>query len=145
MKKFQTLIVIGIVFAVLFTGSIFFTFADEGTLQLSGITVKDEHPNGCVDCHKNAGDGRDYRLSVELKASGHPDISKIVKTIPGDCAMCHKAGSKAGALNLQTHQLHYANPDENHFIEYYQGECLACHSLNLQTGEMSVKSGAKNW
>ncbi|TFG64515.1 MAG: hypothetical protein E4H36_02800, partial [Spirochaetales bacterium] len=39
-------------------------WAQQGQLKLSGITVKDEHPNGCVDCHKVAG-GNDYRLSTE--------------------------------------------------------------------------------
>jgi hypothetical protein len=33
---------------------------------LPDLTVADEHPNGCVDCHKNQGEGKDYRLNVSL-------------------------------------------------------------------------------
>ena len=143
MKHYKGIILFFAVLA-LFLGAAVLASAQE-TLKLSGITTTDEHPNGCVDCHTQSGDN-DYRLSTELKnLSGHPDVTKIVKTVPKDCAMCHKPNSSAGPLNLQVHKIHFQNPGENHFIEYYQGECLACHSLDLSTGEMSVKSGPKNW
>jgi hypothetical protein len=144
MKKHRGLVVLALSIVLLCALSLGTVFGED-VLKLSGITIKDEHPNGCVDCHKVAGEGQDYRLNVELAAAGHPDISKIVKTVPEDCAMCHKTGAKAGALNTQAHHLHYVNPDENHFIAYYFGDCLACHALNVATGEMSVKSGPKNW
>ena len=58
-------------------------------VDLPGVTVEDDHPNGCVDCHQQTDDA-DYRLNVELKAlEGHPDISAMMKTVPADCAMCH--------------------------------------------------------
>ena len=141
MKRFLSLFVTMIL--LLMVGAVFTVSADEMVLKLSGITVKDEHPNGCVDCHKVSG-GNDYRLNVEL-GSGHPDISKIVRTVPNDCSMCHKANTKAGALNLQTHKIHYQNPANNNFVKAYQGDCLTCHSLDLATGVMKVKSGPKNW
>ena len=84
------------------------TAADDPKVPfLPGITVADDHPNGCVDCHKNNGPDQDYRLNVSLAGSGHVDISKIVKTIPQDCSMCHKPKTDAGPLSLQTHQAHY--------------------------------------
>ncbi len=111
---------------------------------LPGINGKDDYPNGCVDCHKNA--DKDYRINAELaNVSGHPKIDKIVKTVPKDCTLCHKAGGKAPALNLVSHKTHYAKPAENAFVTNYQGSCLHCHALDLNTGAMSVKSGPKNW
>ncbi len=143
MKHSKSLILI-IAVLVLFLGAVMSASAQD-TLKLSGITTTDDHPNGCVDCHKQSG-GNDYRLNTALKEiSGHPDVTKIVKTVPKDCGMCHKPNSSAGSLTLQVHKIHFENPDENHFISNYQGECLACHSLDLATGEMSVKSGPKNW
>ena len=111
---------------------------------LPGLTVDDDHPNGCVDCHKVDGDDDD-RLNTKLTAKGHVDISMIVRTVPNDCYMCHKEGAAAGPLSLETHTAHYSNPAENQFIEFYQGACLQCHSLDTQAGVMSVKSGPKNW
>ena len=114
---------------------------------LPGITVDDEHPNGCVDCHKDAGGGNDYRLTVGLKSNyeKHPDIGMIVKEAPGGCAMCHTDGSPAGALSMIVHKPHYENPAENQFITNYQGACLQCHTLDSGTGKMGMKSGPKNW
>jgi hypothetical protein len=135
------LVVIGVVAAVLFLVA-----ADNNKPFLPGITVTDEHPNGCVDCHKNQGEGRDYRLNAELaKVSGHPKIDSIVKTVPDDCLKCHREGTKAGPLNLITHKDHYRNAAENSFIKFYQGACLNCHSVDTATGVMTVKSGPKNW
>jgi cytochrome c553 len=111
---------------------------------LPGISGKDENPNGCVDCHKNA--DKDYRINAELaKVSGHPKIDKIVKTVPKDCAICHKAGGKVAELNIVMHKAHYSKPAENAFVTVYKGSCLHCHALDLNTGVMSVKGGPKNW
>jgi hypothetical protein len=113
---------------------------------LPGITVADEHPNGCVDCHKNQGAGKDYRLNVSLaQIQGHPKIDAIVKTLPDSCLICHKEGGKAGALNIVLHKAHYEKGAENHFVQFYQGACLNCHKLDVATGKMTVKSGPKNW
>lgn len=112
---------------------------------LPGVTVKDEHPQGCIDCHKSTPNG-DYRLNVELaKVGEHPKIDAIVKTVPNDCLMCHKQGAKAGPLNIITHKDHYRNPKDNAFINVYQGACLNCHSVNAGSGVMTLKSGPKNW
>lgn len=114
--------------------------------SLAGLTSKDAYPNGCIDCHLNAGANRDTRLNVVLAArEGHPPVDKIVNLIPGDCLKCHKAGAKAGAFNLITHRQHYRNPSANEFISRYQGACLNCHTLAPDTGVMTVKSGKKNW
>lgn len=117
-----------------------------GAPFLPGLTSKDEHPNGCVDCHTNQGEGKDYRLPAELaKIKGHPKIEKIVKTVPKDCTMCHKESGKVPALNLVLHKVHYARPADNAFVNFYKGACLNCHALDVDTGDMSVKSGQKNW
>ncbi len=139
-----------ILFFLLLAGSVvaailFLVAADNNKPILPGVTVTDEHPNGCVDCHKLSG-GDDHRLNVELaKLSGHPKVDAIVKNLPQDCLMCHKEGAKAGALNLITHRDHSRNPGDNHFVTAYQGACLNCHSVNPDSGEMIVKSGPKNW
>ena len=44
--------------------------ADNAKPYLPGITVTDDHPNGCVDCHKNQGEGKDKRLNVSLAQTG---------------------------------------------------------------------------
>ena len=127
------------------TATVFLVAADNNKPYLPGVTVTDEHPGGCVDCHKVSGND-DYRLNVELaNLSGHPKIDAIVKNVPQDCLMCHKEGAKAGPLNLITHRDHYHNPGDNAFINFYQGACLNCHSVSPGSGKMAVKSGPKNW
>lgn len=139
-KKELTVVLIATVFLF---GAAVMMFAQDAFLP--GITSSDDHPNGCIDCHKSTDSG-DYRLHIELKnIGGHPDVTNIVKTLPDDCMFCHKEGAKAGALNLVTHQFHYENPGDNHFVSGYQGACLHCHSLDTNTWEMTVKSGPKNW
>jgi hypothetical protein len=113
---------------------------------LPGITVTDDHPNGCIDCHNNQGEGKDYRLNVSLAKLGkHPKIDAIVKKIPDSCLMCHKEGGKVSALNLMLHKAHYEKGADNAFVKFYQGACLNCHKLDAASGKMSVKSGPKNW
>ena len=140
-----------ILFSLLLAGAVsavilVFVAADNDKPFLPGVTVTDEHPNGCVDCHALAGEGRDYRLNTEVaKVEGHPKIDAIVKTVPNDCLLCHKEGTQAGPLNLITHRVHYRHPNDNAFIRVYRGACLNCHKVNPGSGVMSVKSGPKNW
>ena len=145
MRK-RTIMLLALGAAGLLTVILVLTAATQATPFLPGITVKDDLPNGCIDCHKNTGAGKDTRLNVSLPASvkDHPDITKVVKTLPGDCALCHKAGAKVAALNTILHAVHYAKPAENAFVTVYQGACLACHSL-AATGAVTVKSGPRNW
>jgi hypothetical protein len=113
--------------------------------ELPGLTAADKLPKGCVDCHSNQGEGKDYRLNVSLKqVKGHPDIASIVKTVPTDCAMCHKEGTPK-ALSTALHKSHYEKLAESSFVKFYSGECLNCHTLNTTTFQMKVKSGPKNW
>jgi len=135
-----------VVLFLFLAGTTLFLAAEEKPF-LPGLIQEDDHPNGCTDCHRLAGEGRDYRLNVSLKEmEDHPDITMIVNTLPQDCAMCHQKGSDAGELSMVLHKAHYHDPKvENHFIEYYQGECLNCHFLDLKTGDMKIKGGAKNW
>lgn len=127
-----------------FAGAVVLAWAQEGDgLRLPGVNTEDKHPNGCVDCHANQGEGRDYRLNVSIE--DHPDITAVAKTLPKDCGMCHRPNVAAGPLNKQTHALHYQNPSENVFVTVYGGHCLECHAVNSETGEMSIKQGPKNW
>jgi hypothetical protein len=119
--------------------------SDDSTVLLPGITTKDEHPNGCVDCHSKQGD-KDYRLNtLPAQIKGHPDISKIVKKVPNDCTFCHKGSGKAAALANALHKVHFQDPAKNAFVTVYKGLCLNCHQLDLATGAMKVKSAPANW
>ncbi len=115
---------------------------------IPGLTAADQHPNGCIDCHANEGAGKDYRITTglaALKGVKHPDISKIVKTVPTDCMMCHKAGGKIPALNIVVHKMHFQNPATNVFVQVYQGSCLNCHKYDQASGVMSVKAAPANF
>jgi hypothetical protein len=113
---------------------------------LPGITVADEHPNGCVDCHSDQGQGKDYRLNVSLaKIQGHPKIDAIVKQVPQGCMICHKEAGKAGPLSIVLHKAHYEKGADSPFVQFYQGACLNCHKLDTASGKLTLKSGAKNW
>ena len=144
MKRVKGIVLSVTIVAFAFAGAIGLIWAQDAP-ALSGITAEDAHPNGCIDCHRVAENGNDYRLNVSLTEAGHPNIATMVRTVPNDCGICHKAGTPLGAVSELTHKAHYANASENHFIAYYQGECLACHALNAETGVMTVKSGPKNW
>jgi hypothetical protein len=145
MKVARRVMIPALAIALIMTGALVLLWAEGDLPMLSGITVEDGHPNGCVDCHADAGERGDYRLNVSLNELDHPDITKIVKVIPKDCGICHKQNVPAGPLNEQTHKLHYENPADNHFVTNYDGECLACHALNAETGIMTIKNGSKNW
>lgn len=116
------------------------------TALLPGITTKDEHPNGCVDCHIKVSDKQDFRLvNLPTLVKGHPDISKIVKKLPDGCMLCHKGTGKAPKLSNVLHVVHFKGGADNHFVSDYQGQCLNCHQLNIATGDMTMKSGPANW
>ncbi|MEI6874414.1 MAG: hypothetical protein WCL50_04695 [Spirochaetota bacterium] len=115
---------------------------------LPGLTSSDDHPRGCVDCHIDAGEGRDYRLNKTVNAiKNHPSITTAFKNanIPDSCLLCHKEGSKLGFLGKNLHRAHYANLLKSRFVSDYQGSCLNCHKLDLSTGAMNLKSGSANW
>ena len=113
---------------------------------LPGLTVADEHPNGCVDCHKDQGAGKDYRLNVSLaKITGHPKIDALVKKLPDSCAICHKAAGKVSPLDIIMHKVHYQDFEKNPFVQVYQGACLNCHQLDAASGKLTMKSSANNW
>ena len=146
MKRLNRIVLFLLTAALVAGGALLLMGADNAKPYLPGITIPDDRPNGCVDCHKNQGEGKDYRLNVSLAATGkHPKIDSIVKVLPDGCLVCHKAGAKPGALNLVLHKAHYAKGADSAFVQSYQGACLNCHKLNPATGEMSVKSGPKNW
>jgi hypothetical protein len=142
-KAFYVIVMFAAVFTFTLAGSI---LVAEDIPALPGVTVDDDHPNGCVDCHGKVDDHDEDLLNVAVKNFGkHPPIDKIVKKAPDDCVKCHKEGSKAGAMSDITHKNHFSKGKENNFVLYYNGECLHCHSIDLATGAMVVKSGPSNW
>jgi hypothetical protein len=146
MKRGRTVLCLVLGFAVF--GGIGALSAQSAADQafLPGITSKDPFPNGCVDCHKDQRDGKDFRVIAELaNISGHPKVEKIVKTVPKDCLICHKTGGKAPEFNTVMHRVHFAKPAENAFVTAFKGSCLNCHTLDQATGTMNVKTGPKNW
>ena len=142
-KAFYVIVMFAAVFTFTMAGSI---LVAEDIAALPGVTVDDDHPNGCVDCHVKVDEERDHRLNVGVKQfEKHPPIDKMVKKVPGDCMKCHKESSKAGAMSDVLHKAHFSKGKENHFVSHYNGECLNCHSIDLATGVMGVKSGLSNW
>ena len=76
-KKMRIIAIVAALAAVLALGLLADEFA-----KLPGINTEDQHPNGCVDCHKVSGDS-DFRLNVSLKeVSGHPPIDSMVNVLP---------------------------------------------------------------
>lgn len=118
--------------------------ADGPAAYLPGLTSADKFPNGCVSCHSG-----DYSIPKEIaKIKGHPDVSKMVKSVPDGCVVCHsgKAGAKAPALAVAVHAVHFG-PDaaKNTFVTNYSGACLNCHKFDAKTNVMGMKTGAANW
>ncbi|MBE3575263.1 MAG: hypothetical protein IMW99_07425 [Firmicutes bacterium] len=108
--------------------------------KIPQITVADDHPNGCVDCHRKISADKDYSLQAEIKNMAnekkHPDVAAMIKS-PKDCVKCHGANSKYPLGDI-LHQAHLSGPS-NHFVSAYQGQCLYCHKYDKATGKMTVK------
>jgi len=130
---------------------------EEEVPAIPGITVEDDHPNGCVNCHRERPDiGRDFRLStyieewategaseeiIELAQAAwpeasltgkHPNVAGMVATqeIPGVCVTCHAEGSDK-PLDRYLHLQHFYGGAENHFVTLYGGYCTQCHTVAL--------------
>ncbi|GEM_PF-1350313 len=134
---------------------------EEEVPAIPGITVEDDHPNGCVNCHRERPDiGRDFRLSTyieewategtpeeilelaqaawpEASLSGkHPNVAEMTATreLPTACMTCHsEEGDKP--LSSYLHLQHFAGGAENHFVTLYGGYCTQCHSVDLNLEE----------
>ncbi len=132
--------------------------------KIPGITTKDAYLKACVDCHVNRPDMPapfsvsmkqwsekvDAKLLAKSKASApkgmtlkgkHPNVTAMVKDIPGGCLKCHQKGSKiAPPFATMVHAIHLSGGDANPFLTTFQGECTHCHKLNAATGEWSLPS-----
>ncbi|BAS26070.1 hypothetical protein [Limnochorda pilosa] len=130
-------IALGLVAAVAVLGFTFIGQAADQLREIPGITVADDHPNGCVDCHKP--DSK-YSLQAEVTnladAGGHPDVASKMKE-PADCLMCHESDGRLPMGEIM-HVAHLTGGAENHFISGYDGECMYCHSLG-DDGSIGVK------
>jgi hypothetical protein len=132
---------------------------EESVPAIPDITVDDPHPNGCVDCHRRAGDDRDYRLSTAIAEwaeegvseallersqaawpdvfleGQHPAVAEFVadQPLPQSCFNCHKDDSGI-PLDPLVHTLHFAGGGQNRFVAGDNGRCLHCHTMNADVG-----------
>jgi len=155
-KKGLTLILAAVLTVGVGVGIAVFTQETE-LPEIPGITITDDHPNGCVDCHRDRPDiGRDFRLSTHIREwategaeeeimelaeaawpeaslSGmHPDVSGMVATqeLPTFCINCHADGSDKPLYRV-LHLIHFTGGEENHFLTSYGGFCTQCHAVDL--------------
>lgn len=134
--------------------------------KIPGITVADDHPLACVECHVNyPGMNLDVRFSTLIRrwndtvdpallakaqASApagmnlrgkHPALTSGFDNIPAKCLTCHGRESKqAPPFTRMTHMIHLTGGDANHFLTLYQGECTYCHKLDVTTGQWAIPS-----
>jgi len=135
---------------------------------IPGITVADQFPNGCVDCHINRPEAQmDVRISsrmmrwqervdakvlarIQAVAGGgselsgqHPDLRpQSYEDIPRSCMRCHSRASNDGpAMGAMLHALHLTGGRENHFLTLFGGECTHCHKFDSEDGTWTIPSG----
>jgi hypothetical protein len=157
--RFLRLVPLGALFFLMLAGA-----APPSARKIPGITAKDAYPRGCVDCHVNPQDApvafsvfmKQWNDQVDPKVVArlqpfapkgmtlkgkHPNVSAMVKDIPGGCLKCHAKGSKIAApFATMIHGIHLTGGDGNAFLTTFQGECTHCHKLNATTGEWSLPS-----
>jgi hypothetical protein len=115
------------------------------TIGQLDIGAPSRAPHGCVSCHVKRGKS-DRRLNALLpKIKGHPNVSRLVETVPKDCGICHKKGSNAPLLKAAIHKMHSKGFALGAFAGKLTDPCLHCHRVNVRTGKIGVKSGLKNW
>lgn len=145
MKKLK--ILSGIILVLVFAFVAFLATSKTSMTQdnTEGAKIEDKYPNGCVSCHVNMGEDKDYRISTLLaQHKKHPKV-KSLKKIPQDCAKCHREGKKFGALYEVIHKVHYKVGDKNYFLQDLKGNCGMCHAMDTETWKPKVKQGDKNW
>lgn len=134
--------------------------------KIPGITVADDHPLGCVECHVNYAEmNLDVRFSTlvrqwneavdpsllaKAQASAprgvilrgrHPVMKSGFDNVPAKCLTCHgRESKKAPPFARMLHMIHLTGGEANHFLTMYQGECTYCHKLDAKTGQWAVPS-----
>lgn len=133
-----------------------------------GLTDRDAHPAGCVDCHVLRPElGLDVRLGTALAAwsagevdarllalsrasappcatiSGrHPRAGDSLGDIPNACLECHsRDADEAPPFARLLHAIHLTGGADSVFMTVYQGECTHCHKLDPTSGAWSLASG----
>lgn len=104
------------------------------------VSAADNFPNGCVSCHKGA-------LAIPnmiAKIQGHPNVSKLVKSVPDGCAVCHKPGAKAPTLMAAIHEAHKIQAPADAKAADFTGKCLNCHAVDA-SGKVTIKKAPANW
>lgn len=95
---------------------------------------------GCVMCHT----GDRVIPNMLAKISGHPNVTKIVKSVPDGCAMCHKPGAKAPALMNAIHTVHKIPlATASTKAADVKGSCLNCHIVSGD--KIQIKTAPANW
>ena len=134
--------------------------------KIPGITVADDRPLACVECHVNYVDMKldarfstlvtqwtekvDTALLAKAQASAprgmtlrgkHPVLTSGFDDIPGKCLTCHKRDSdEAPPFAQMLHAIHLTGGEANHFLTVYQGECTYCHKLDAKSGRWRIPS-----
>jgi len=135
--------------------------------EIPGLTIPDQFPRACVDCHVNYPDmNLDSRLStvmggwrVEVEAEvleiartvartdtaltgRHPAVDRALTDIPNGCLDCHSDSRNPVPLRQVLHKLHLA--ENSVFLRVFRGECTHCHKLDANTGTWQVPSSPEN-
>lgn len=106
----------------------------------AAFAADDKFPNGCVSCH--TGDRLIPNMLAQIK--GHPNVSKMIKSVPDGCAVCHKPNAKAPELKVAIHTVHKIKAADNAKAADVTGNCLNCHVINAK-GAIDIKLGKPNW
>lgn len=134
--------------------------------SIPGITVEDQFPLACVDCHIDYTELQlDARLSTlmarwaeevdpavvesaravtdpSVQLTGvHPTVDGARDDIPAACFDCHRsdAGDEVPLIPL-LHKFHFGGGSEAVFLTVFQGECTHCHKFDGTTGQWHVPS-----
>lgn len=159
MKSLRLLLIVSLTLIAL-------SLAAETARKIPGVTVKDQFPRGCVDCHTGAA-GHPAKMSAIMKQwssaidgkrlarlqtfvpktlllkGKHPPVGSV-KDVPAVCIKCHAAMAKiAPTFAPLMHGIHLTGGDANPFLTTFQGECTHCHKLDAVSGKWSNPSAAE--
>ncbi|MDT3698090.1 MAG: cytochrome c3 family protein [Thermincola sp.] len=98
---------------------------------------KDSHPDGCVSCHKKAGNvDRSLPAYVE-RISGHPEVKE---TTINACYVCHDPQKNFNLYKSFLRGMHKVHWESESFYGEFRGQCYSCHTV-----ETNGVSGIKNY
>lgn len=135
MLRWQRWAAAGVLAAVVVLAYGFAGQAQDQIAQIPGITVVDDHPQGCIDCHQP---GSRHSLANEITAMAEEDRHPNTPSDdPASCLRCHASDGRMPLGNLM-HTAHLVGGAENHFITHYDGQCMHCHTMDAN-GSIGAK------